>query len=189
MMCRFFSGQLQNHQLLKKYDSYIRFDDDSFFIDPIIHHDDFLKQLHQNDYVFRSVFREGQSQQTLFEFTKQFCKDNGGFDIPNNIPGIIQNGQYTGLSPYNNFHYCKLSLWQHPMIKLYVDTIDKLNGCLINNWMDANIHAMIIFILMPLISKKCSAITNFGYRHNRHFSVIGSLSVEYREKEEFFPKA
>ena len=32
------------------------------------------------------------------------------------------------------------------------------------------------------------AITNFGYRHNRHFSNINSVNFVYKKDADFYPK-
>ena len=95
-------------------------------------------------------------------------------------------GQYTGIAPYNNFHFSKMSLWKHPIIKKYVDEIEQQHGCLLYHWYDSNIQGMIMFILMPLIGLNANAVTNWGYRHNRHFSVLHSLGLHYKEGR-FFP--
>ena len=58
MMCRFFSGIMQNHKILEKYDSYIRFDDDSFLIEPYINIEKFLTNANDCSYIFRSIFFE-----------------------------------------------------------------------------------------------------------------------------------
>jgi hypothetical protein len=192
MMCRFFSGVMQNHEALKKYDSYIRFDDDSFLIEPFLSQDKFINTLNNSDYVYRSAFIENNSMETLFLFTKQFCYDNN-LNFDNIVPTLKQrkvlksNNIYSGIAPYNNFHFCKLSLWNHTIIKKYIDKIEEKNGCLLEGWYDANIHAMICFILIPLINLKCSAITNFGYRHNRHFSILNNINIVYKNNERFFP--
>jgi len=71
---------------------------------------------------------------------------------------------------------------------LNLEEIEKINGCLDKGWMDANIHAMIIFMIFPLINIKYNIITDFGYRHNRHFSIINSHNFVYKSTEDFFPK-
>lgn len=192
MMCRFFCGELQRHPAIQKYDGYIRFDDDSFLIQPFINQNIFLQALNNNDYVFRSIFKEGQDQTELFNFTLQFCKSKG-FDINNILNrlkklGILNgNNIYNGLAPYNNFHFCKLSLWKEPIINEYIDKIEEVGGILKKGWMDANIHAMIVFIIIPEINKKAYLFTNFGYRHNRHFSLLNNHNITYIENERFFP--
>lgn len=192
MMCRFFSGIMQKHPALKSYDSYFRFDDDSFFIKPFFNQSQFLKQFENCDYGFRSSFSESQDQTELFNFTKEFClKNNLKFDSIKRFlvsRNIIKNNKYTGLAPYNNFHYCNLKLWNHPVIQKYINELEKIGGCLIQGWMDANIHGMIIFILMPLLQLKINLVTNFGYRHNRHFSILNQPFIRYLENERFFPR-
>lgn len=199
LMCRFFSGELQKILIEKKYDSYIRFDDDSFLIEPFLDREKIEREMGNYDYIFRTIFTDGQPRfnngipmQSLFEFTKDFLKKKG-YDYNHLIDywkkhGFINNnGLYTGLAPYNNFHASKLSLWTHPLVNSYVDELIAINGCLMNFWMDANIHSMIIFLICPFINKKVHLKTDFGYRHNRHFSILNSPAFQYKSNEDFFP--
>ena len=192
MMCRFFSGEMQRHPAVRKYDSYIRFDDDSFLLSPFIQQEDFLNKINDYDYVFRSLFHERQGQSGLIDFTKDFCLKND-LDWHSRTghlkkSGVLEyDGKYTGMAPYNNFHFSKLSLWRHSVVEKYVDELQAVSGCLHRGWMDANIHAMIAFVLMPLIEQKPFMFTTFGYRHNRHFSKELGTGIEYMESERFFP--
>ena len=192
MMCRFFSGELQQHPALDNYDSYVRFDDDSFLISPFIQQEDFLEKMNNYDYVFRAFFYDRGGEEGLVDFTKDFCLNNG-LDW-NSITGHLtksgvldSDGKYTGMAPYNNFHFSKLSLWRNPLVKKYVDELQAVGGCLQRGWMDANIHAMISFVLMPLIGRKPFMFTAFGYRHSRHFPREGGRGIRYLEEERFFP--
>ena len=54
--------------------------------------------------------------------------------------------------------------------------------------MDANIHGMIIFVLCPLLYIPVKVITDFGYRHNKHFAILNSNTHTFINKEEFYPK-
>jgi hypothetical protein len=205
MMCRFFSGIMQNLDILQSYDSYIRFDDDSFLIEPFLNQDKFLNELINSDYSFRTLFIDGQPKygvnnkpmQSLYDITKSFVFEEKLITIEqyNLFQKTLRKqcfldneNLYTGLAPYNNFHYSKLSIWNDTIIKKYTNKLLELNGCLTKYWMDANIHAMIIFILMPLRNKQVNSITNFGYRHNRHFSILNKLNFEYRVNESFYIK-
>ena len=196
-MCRFFSGILQQHEALQCYEHYIRMDDDSFLIEPFIDIDTFLYPWHSgnSDYVFRTLFKDNAEKinkpNGLFNFTNQFCLQ---YKLPIHklIPDLIKiqflyNDMYTGLAPYNNFHYSSLKLWKHPVIKHYIKIIIDNNFIHKHGWMDANIHAMIIFILAPLIGMKVQNITNFGYRHNRTFSILDRCGSVYRGEESFYP--
>ena len=62
-----------------------------------------------------------------------------------------------------------------------------MNGTLLYNWMDANIHAMIIFVLCPLLYIPIKEITDFGYRHNIHFSKLDSIGIDLKHNVEFYP--
>lgn len=196
MMCRFFSGVMQSMDVLKDYDSYIRMDDDSFLIEPFINTDKFLLEANKSFYSYRTIFfdnDENINKQTgLYNFTYNFCKKHN-LNIDNLTPklitsGFIKDNKYTGMSPYNNFHFSKLDLWRNSIIKNYTDTIININGTLLYNWMDANIHAMIVFVLCPLLYIPVKEITDFGYRHNRHFSILNSITYNYKQNVEFYPK-
>lgn len=198
LMCRFFSGELQNYLIKHHYDGYIRFDDDSFLIEPLLNLSDIINETHSSDYIFRSLFIDGQSKfnngtpmQSLYNFTKEFLISEGyTLDIQylKKIGFLNKNGLYSGLAPYNNFHFTNLNIWKHPLIQKYINLLLKNNGCLMNYWMDANIHSMIIFILFPLINARIKLLANFGYRHNRHFSLLNSSHITYNSKSNFFPK-
>ena len=192
MMCRFFSGEMQKHPALQKYDGYIRFDDDSFLIEPFISQNNFMEEVTKHDYVFRSIFCERQNQKELFIFTMKYCNSKG-MNVINILRrcksiGIVdKNNNYLGQAPYNNFHFSKLSLWKHPIISEYIDKLEEVGGILEKGWMDANIHAMIIFVIMPEINLRVYGYYNFGYRHNRAFSQLGNSGTRYIENERFFP--
>lgn len=199
LMCRFFSGELQQFLISKGYDAYIRFDDDSFLLEPMIIKEDIEKEMTQTPYLFRSAFMDGQPKfnngkpmQTLYDFTKRYVTDKG-YSMTPLFPFLLKqnfitpSGLYTGIAPYNNFHATHLDMWKHPLIRDYILSLQKENGCLMHFWMDANIHAMILFILCPLANIAVRLKTDFGYRHNRHFSLLGSPQISYRQNEDFYP--
>ena len=195
LMCRFFSGELQQILIKNGFNSYIRFDDDSFLIPPF--HEDIVKNVSMFDYSYRTLFYDAQAKhgspmQSLYEFTKKYIISKG-HDYDNikenliNYRFIDKNEKYLGLAPYNNFHYANLKIFKDPFIKEYFDNLLEMNGCLLNYWMDANIHSMLIFMLLPFTDYKSNIITNFGYRHNRHFSIINSAGFRYMNNEKFYP--
>lgn len=196
MMCRFFSGEMQSMDILKDYDSYIRMDDDSFLIEPFINQEKFLSEANKCYYTYRTIFYDNVEDINnpigLYNFTYNFCKSYK-LDIDGLLPklkelGFLNNGKYTGLCPYNNFHFSKLDLWKNSIIKNYTDRIKNMNGTLLYNWMDANIHTMIIYILCPLLYIPTQEIKDFGYRHNKHFSILNSNRHTFKQNEDFYPK-
>ena len=196
MMCRFFSGVMQSMDILKDYHSYIRMDDDSFLIEPFINQERFLSEARKYYYVYRTIFFDNpehiNNPNGLYYFTYNFCKSYK-LDVDSLIPkleeiGFLENEIYTGLCPYNNFHYTRLDLWKNSIIKNYTEKIINMNGTLLYNWMDANVHAMIIFVLCPLLYIPIKEITDFGYRHNKHFSILNSNRHTFKQNEDFYPK-
>jgi hypothetical protein len=194
MMCRFFSGVMQNHPRLQPYTHYMRLDDDSYFLEPYIT-ESMVEEFCKNDYTYRAIFYEAKSQQTLYDFTSQFL------DRKINILQKIQlrktlisrgfldpSGHYTGLAPYNNFHLSSLRLWKHPLVRDYIQAIEASGGIFRNGWLDANIHAMIIFIFPHVIRElSVKSTTIFGYRHNTHVSPVGKLTAFCDETLPFYP--
>ena len=182
--------------ILKDYDSYIRMDDDSFLIEPFINQERFLSEANKSYYTYRTIFYDNVEDINnpigLYNFTYNFCKLYK-LDIDGLLPklkelGFLNNGKYTGLCPYNNFHFSKLDLWKNSIIKNYTDRIKNMNGTLLYNLMDANIHAMIIYILCPLLYIQTQEIKDFGYRHNKHFSILNSNRHTFKQNEDFYPK-
>jgi hypothetical protein len=184
MMCRFFSGIVQSHPALQKYTHYMRLDDDSFFLDPYLNETN-VKELLKHDYVYRSTFGDLQDQQSLYQSTLEFLKKEGyGHTIPTLEKELVKkyflrDGKYTGLAPYNNFHIASQRLWQNPIIQRYIAYIENEKGILRYGWMDANIHAMIIYILALYCGMKIHHTGWFGYRHNKHVSRMNSTAVDY----------
>lgn len=194
-MCRFFSGVMQNLPCLQNYTHYIRMDDDSFFLQPYIGVSA-IDRMMNYDYVYRSEFVESVDQQSLYDFTLAFLRKTAHsppFTINRVIQSLIDrkivvNGRYGGFAPYNNFHVSSLRLWRHPFVLRYITEIERIQGIYRYGWLDANIHAMIVFLLGPLIGTRVTTDTNFGYRHNRHMSLINSIALDSRPELPFFPE-
>jgi hypothetical protein len=195
MMCRFFSGVLQAHPELQKYSHYIRLDDDSYFLEPYITEKRISTYL-TYDYVYRSVFYEAKQQQTLFDFTLKFLERETRMNIVDmnylratlRNENVIINGTYSGKAPYNNFHVSSLRLWTHPLVAKYIRAIESVHGCLHHGWLDANVHAMIIWVVAKRIPGiRVTSDTEFGYRHNAHVSVTSALNVVIVPNLKFIP--
>ncbi len=195
MMCRFFSGIVQKHPELQRFSHYIRLDDDSYFMEPYITEKRIISYMYF-DYVYRSVFYEAKPQQTLFDFTMTFLQRETRMNaidkavLQSKLRGesILINERYSGKAPYNNFHFSSLRLWNHPIVAKYIQAIESVQGCLRYGWLDANIHAMIIWVLTKRIPGiRVTTDTEFGYRHNAHVSVYGTLNVAIGPNLKFIP--
>ena len=190
MMCRFFSGIMQSHPEVTKYTHYMRLDDDSYFLEPWLTQEK-VGDLLKHDYVYRSAFIDSQDQQSLWEFTLEFLKKEGyGAHLETlkkelRKKNFLRGDSYIGLAPYNNFHIASQRLWQNPLVQRYIKTLDESNGILQKGWMDANIHAMVMYVLTLFIGMKIHHEGTFGYRHNFHMSHIGDLWVECKPELPF----
>lgn len=190
MMCRFFSGVVQSHPALQKYTHYMRLDDDSFFLAPFLSEGN-VDELLKHDYVYRSIFMDSQDQQSLYQSTLAFLKKEGyGHTLPMlemelEKKYFLKDGKYTGIAPYNNFHIASQRLWKNSIVQRYIEHIEAEKGILRYGWMDANIHAMIIYVISLYCGMKIQHVSWFGYRHNRHVSRFDSSAVDYIESLPF----
>lgn len=171
LMCRFWSGIVQRHPSLQGFTHYLRLDDDSYFINPKITQADIIR-MQQRDYSYRQVFYDDYSQQRhLYQFSLDFLKQEG-LDIPAHHHHLGQ-----GYAVYNNFHFASLRFWNHPLVTRYVDALESAHGCLKHGFMDANIHMMILSLLVPHTDLVVGEETQFGYRHNHHCAGPGSMGI------------
>lgn len=176
MMCRFFSGVMQNLPELAKFDYYIRMDHDSFFIKPKkLNLEECIKK-YNFDYMYRSVFRDTVELKTLWEFTQNYAKKNNlsleGFK---QLKLLDKNGNFNGISPYTNFHVSKLSFWKREDVKKFLKAVEDVDGIIKLRWDDATIQSILIALFNPIILEK----TDFGYRHNFHYSLQYSNKIKY----------
>jgi hypothetical protein len=148
------------------------------------------------DYVYRSIFYEAKPQQTLFDFTISFLRKETKMNAIDfavlrarlRTENFLIEDRYNGKAPYNNFHFSSLRLWSHPFVAKYIQAIESIQGCLRYGWLDANIHAMIIWVLTKRISGlRITTDTEFGYRHNVHVSILNSLHVSVSDSLKFIP--
>jgi hypothetical protein len=180
LMCRFFSGVLQNHPALSEFDYYIRMDHDAFFIEPKAL--DVLKCIkkYNFDYLYRSVWTDHKEKEAIWEFAKDYAKKNNlsleGFK---KLKMLDRKGNFNGRSPYNNFHICKLSFWRRPDVQEFIKAIEAKDGSLVRHWHDTNIHSMLMGLFDATVLEK----TDFGYMHNVHESIPGSLKIRVNESK------
>lgn len=178
MMCRFFSGILQNHPTLDNFDYYIRMDDDSFFIEPKGLDVDKLIKKYDFDYLYRSVWTDHKEKEKIWEFTKNYAKKNNlSLDGFKKLSLFNSKKEFNGRSAYNNFHISKISFWRRKDVKNFLNEIEKVDGSVIKHWHDTTIHSMLLGLFNATVVEK----TNFGYRHNDHYSLLGSLKIKYKK--------
>ena len=193
MMCRFFSGVLQKHPILEEYTHYMRLDDDSYFTAPFVTKEH-IDSLTTNDYVYRSLFRDKRNHQFLYNFTIDYLRSIGFGEYIPHLEKLLKqrmvldpDGSYNGLAPYNNFHLSSLHLWKHPVVVRYTEKLEEEHRILKDAWLDANIHAMIIFVIGPFLQMNIQFDGTFGYRHNYTISLDKSVGITFNDSLPFYP--
>lgn len=176
MMCRFFSGVMQNHPALTPYNYYVRMDHDSFFIEPKALDIEECAKKYNFDYLYRSVWTDHKEKEGIWAFTKKYAKQNSlSLDGFRALKMLNLRGEFNGRAPYNNFHISKISFWRRKDVKKYLKAIENVDGSLKSHWHDTNVQSMLLGLFCPVVVEK----TDFGYMHNMHYSLPGSLRIKY----------
>jgi hypothetical protein len=196
MMCRFFCGQLQRLPQLQAYTHYMRLDDDSLFLEPYITPTR-VQELLKYDYVYRTLYNEPPCvpSHSIWDFTIAFLRKERvqEWDL-NLLKKTLQdrylavNGSWANNVPYNNFHISSIALWNHPLVRRYLDTIEKEGGILKYGWFDASIHGMVVFVLSWFTRATYAEDPTWGYRHNCQITGVRGQSRP-RIGDEFFPSS
>lgn len=147
-MCRFFSGQMYEYDILHKYDYYLRLDTDSYIITRIPY--DIFELAKQNEIYYGFIKIEEDNPKVvegLWETVNQY--------IPNNIP--------ENLMFYTNFELGKVSWFLTSEYMKFYNYLDKTGGFYTKRWGDAPVKFLGINLLMD--KKNISQIGGFIYNH------------------------
>lgn len=147
-MCRFFSGQMYELDILKKYDYYLRLDTDSY-ISTIIPYDLF-EVAKQNEIYYGYIKIENDNPKViegLWETVNNF--------MPNTLP--------EGLMFYTNFELGKVSWFLTSEYMRMYNYLDKTGGFYTKRWGDAPIKFLGINLLMD--QKNIKQFSGFVYNH------------------------
>lgn len=192
MMCRFFCGPLQSTPQLQAYTHYMRMDDDSLFLEPYIS-EARVGELLKYDYVYRTMYNEPPClpKHALWDFTLEFLRKEGvqEHDIVSlkkmlKESWLLNGDTWANNVPYNNFHLSSLALWKNPLVRRYLDAIERVGGVLRYGWFDTTVQAMIALVLRWFTRTSVACDPTWGYRHNCHISrmhhdAIGGTAAEF----------
>jgi hypothetical protein len=196
MMCRFFCGPLQATPQLQNYTHYMRLDDDSLFIEPYIT-EARVNELLRYDYVYRTMYNEPpcRADHTLWDFTLGFLRAEGvqerdivGLKAMLKENWLLNGDTWANNVPYNNFHLSSLALWKNPLVRRYIDAIEREGGVLRYGWFDTSVQAMIALVLRWFTRTSAVCDPTWGYRHNCHISRMHDSAVGGTAPE-FFPSS
>jgi len=149
-MCRFFSGEIFKHPLIKKYDNFLRLDTDSF-----------VKKMNFDlfDFVERNKIYYGYIEKGVQFDDPGVTK--GLWDLVKEINpnmNIEENKMY-----YTNFEVCNVSFFNSEKYMKYYETIEKSGGIMTCRWGDAPIRY--IGVNMYMNKENIYGFDNIGYQH------------------------
>lgn len=157
MMCRFFSGVMQEHPALSGHTHYIRLDDDSYIMSSM---KEVVPKILDHDYTYRCTFEDHSPDfwPHVFKFM-----DSEGLPIQGSRKDLHA-------VPYTNYHTASLRLWKHPVVQRFTQSIENCNGAITKGWDDALVQGAIARFLCPALGFRVRIEDGFCYRHNQHCS-------------------
>ncbi|KAJ8291864.1 Glycolipid 2-alpha-mannosyltransferase 2 [Rhodotorula toruloides] len=145
-MCRFFSGFVHKHPLLKDYDYYWRLDPNvKFYCD--FENDPFrLMQEKKKKYGWVvSLYEYKETIETLWQTTKEFINKNPHYLAkPNNMKWISNDDgeTYNRCHFWSNFEIADLNWLRSEAYEKYFEHLDRAGGFSYERWGDAPVHSI-----------------------------------------------
>ncbi|KAJ2009772.1 hypothetical protein GGI04_000184 [Coemansia thaxteri] len=165
-MCRFQSGFIHKHPLLKDLEYYWRIEPDvDYYCD--IDFDPFLFMKKNGlKYGWNIAPSEyAPTVRTLWNTTKEFMNKNPQMIPDKNLLDWVQDdkGEYNMCHFWSNFEIVDLSLYRSPQYEAYFNHLDRSGGFYYERWGDAPIHSLAV--AMFLRKSQVHYFDVIGYRH------------------------
>ncbi|PVZ98392.1 hypothetical protein BB558_004289 [Smittium angustum] len=178
-MCRFQSGYVFRHPLLKDLEYYWRIEPDvHYYCD--LDYDPFLFMKENNlIYGFNMAPNEYMKTiPTLWDTTKEFMKKHPGYMAENNLIKWATNkeGEYNGCHFWTNFEIVKLSFYRSKEYMDYFEHLDRAGGFFYERWGDAPVHTLGVAMLLD--QKQVHYFGDIGYYH----PAMGFCPTDSRKK-------
>lgn len=154
-MCRFFSGEIFRHPILRDYKNYLRLDTDSFILDMKF---DLFDLVDKNE-IFYGYIEQG------VQFDDPGVT-KGLWDLAKSIKSDIEieeNKMY-----YTNFEVCNINWFLNSDYMKFYDQIDRSGGIMTGRWGDAPIRYLGVNMYMDEKNKK--GFTDIKYQHGSFLS-------------------
>ncbi|KAJ2784642.1 hypothetical protein GGI15_002196 [Coemansia interrupta] len=165
-MCRFQSGFVYKHPLLKDLDYYWRIEPDvHYFCD--IDYDPFLfMKTNGFKYGWNIAPTEYEpTVRTLWNTTENFMRENPELIPQHNMLDWVRrsDGTYTKCHFWSNFEIVDLSFYRSKEYEAYFEYLDRSGGFFYERWGDAPIHS--IAVSMFLKKSQVHYFDDIGYYH------------------------
>ncbi len=180
-MCRFFGGEIYQHEAIKNYDWYWRLDSDSY-LHYRIGYDIFNfmeKQGFIYGYIETSIKDAPRFVIGLWELTKEYIHKN------NIQPKFLNkyldnNGEWDRSCFYTNFEISKLDFWRSEEYKEFYEIIDQNGGIYYYRWGDHTIHLLALSMLADEYKLHCFKDIDYshqGFRPNRKSPFLKKVNL------------
>ncbi|KAJ2722338.1 hypothetical protein GGI07_003362 [Coemansia sp. Benny D115] len=165
-MCRFQSGYLHRHPLLKDLEYYWRIEPDvEYYCD--MDYDPFVLMKQKGlKYGWNIAMTEFMATvPTLWNTTMQFVHENPHMLAPRNMLQWLMDdqGNYNGCHFWSNFEIVDLAFYRSPQYQAYFDYLDRAGGFFYERWGDAPVHS--IAAAMFLDPSEIHYFEDIGYFH------------------------
>ncbi|ORX65630.1 glycosyl transferase [Linderina pennispora] len=165
-MCRFQSGFIHKHPLLRDLEFYWRIEPEvHYYCD--INYDPFVyMKKHGFKYGWNIAPDEYEpTVRTLWKTTVDFMKENPQYVADKNILDWVRNkdNTYTKCHFWSNFEIVDLSFYRSEAYQAYFDYLDRAGGFFYERWGDAPIHS--IAVAMFLQKSQVHYFEDIGYYH------------------------
>jgi hypothetical protein len=169
-MCRFFSGEIFNFNVLQNYDFIWRLDSDSFILDKIDY--DIFKFMEKNKKVYAYISEYSYDQpfvvEGLFELTKKFIESTN-----TNVNPVLQKSlsyNWNNEIFYTNFEIMDTRFFKNSGYMNYYKFIDETNNIFYKRWGDAPIRWLGVNIFANENDIFC--VKDIAYKHQHWIKNI-----------------
>lgn len=177
-MCRFFSGEIYNHDAMKNYDWYWRLDSDSYLHSPIKY--DLFSFMEIQGFTYGYL---GYTLKDLPDFVIGLWNLAKEYIQKKNIQPTFLNkyldkeGKWDRSAFYTNFEISKLDFWRSEAYREFYNMIDQNGGIYYYRWGDHTIHLLALSILVNENKIHCFKDIDYShqeFRPNRKKIVSGN---------------
>ncbi|KAJ2141009.1 alpha-1,2-mannosyltransferase ktr1 [Coemansia sp. RSA 353] len=166
LMCRYQSGFVYKHDLLKDLDYYWRIEPDvNYYCD--IPYDPF-KYMKDNKLIYGftiSPVEKAETVETLWETTRKWILENPDYLQDKSFIHWVVNEKsvYTRCHFWSNFEIVDLSFYRSEAYESYFQHLDRAGGFFYERWGDAPVHSMAASILLR--KEQIHWFEDIGYHH------------------------
>ncbi|KAI9477013.1 nucleotide-diphospho-sugar transferase [Coemansia mojavensis] len=165
-MCRFQSGYLHHHPLLRNLDYYWRIEPDVEYYcdmgyDPFV----FMKE-HGIKYGWNIAMTEFMATvPTLWNTTVQFVSEHPEFIAHDSLWQwmVDEQGRYNGCHFWSNFEIVDLSFYRSKEYQMFFEHLDKAGGFFYERWGDAPVHSIAASLFLN--ASQVHYFSDIGYFH------------------------